>query len=165
MSFGKILTVTAVSLLCSVMALPQILHSTTMIRMSDFDLARDADAIIMGKVTDTWSEWGENGRYIYTYGAVAVERVIKGVTNGKDYLVKRPGGVIGETVMEVHGTPVFKAGDEVILFLLDDVASYESNVLGWEQGLFNIRDGIVVQNGMEVEEFIARLQSYLLDTR
>jgi len=76
--------------------------------MSESDLAIDADAIIQGKVTSTWSEWGENARYIYTYGTVTVDRMIKGNVPGKEYLVRTPGGSIGEATMEVPGAPQFK---------------------------------------------------------
>jgi hypothetical protein len=165
MSFGRIVAFTVVSFLCVVMVLPQVLHSTTMIKMSETDLAIDADAIIQGKVTSTWSEWGDNGRYIYTYGAVTVDRMIKGNVPGKEYLIKTPGGSIGQATMEVPGAPQFKVGDELILFLLDDISSYESNVLGWEQGMFNIRGGVVVQNGKSVEDFIVELESSILNTR
>jgi hypothetical protein len=163
MSFGRIVSITVVSSLCVMMALPQALRSTTLLKMSNADLAIDADAIVQGEVTSTWSELGENGRYIYTYGTVAVDQVIKGAQE-KEYIVKTPGGRIGEAAMEAPSAPTFKVGDEVILFLLDD-PSFESNVLGWEQGLFNIRDGVVVQNGMNVVDFIAEIESNILNAR
>jgi hypothetical protein len=67
-------------------------------------------------------------------------------------------------MMETHGTATFVVGDELILFLLDDM-TYESNVLGWEQGRFNINDGLVVQNGKTVEGFIAEIESNFLNER
>jgi hypothetical protein len=142
--------------------LPSHLDATSMIKFSDRDLAIEADAIIQGTVTSTWTDWGENSRYIYTYGTVAVDRVIKGSVDGDEVMVKRPGGSIGDTRMEVYGTADVQKGQEVLLFLLDDM-TYESNVLGWEQGRLNITDGVIEQNGEKVEDYIAKIQSFILN--
>jgi len=149
---------------CMVMVVPAALFSTTMIKFSNTDLAVDSDIILQGKVTSTWTEWGDNGRYIYTYGTVAVDRVIKGYVDGDQYTIKIPGGTIGSSMMKVYGTADFSVGDELLLFLVDD-ESFESNVLGWSQGRFNIVDGVVVQNGKTTDDFVNEIESYILDVR
>lgn len=158
MSIRTILSSACILSLIAVFVSPPLVHSTTMVKFTEQDLAIEADLIIQGRVTSTWTEWGENNRYIYTFGRVEVDRVIKGYVDNNEFIVKRPGGSIGSTTMEAFGTATFQVGDELILFLLDDM-SYESNVLGWEQGRFNVVDGSVVQNGKTVEDFIAGIES------
>lgn len=145
---------------CGFVALPREALATTMIEFDTGDLTIQADLILQGTVTSTWTEFGENGRYIYTFGMVDVDRVIKGNVQSDAFIIKRPGGSIGEVTMEVPAAADFETGDEVILFLLDD-SSYESNILGWEQGRFTIEDGIVEQNGKRVSDFIAEVESHL----
>ncbi len=158
----RVITTLSLAFTLTALILPQQLDATTMVEFTDRDLAIEADIILQGRVTSTWTEWGENGRYIYTYGTVAVDRVVKGSIADGEFIIKRPGGTIGDTRMEVAGTAEVETGDEVLLFLLDDL-TYESNVLGWEQGRLNIADGVIEQNGERVEDYIAKIQSFILN--
>ncbi len=164
MSFRRILTAMFIVVLSLSIAVPRLLHATTLIEFTDRDLAIDADIILRGEVTSTWTEWGPENRYIYTYGTVSVDEVYKGYVDGGEYIIKRPGGRIGDAAMVVHETAEFRVGNDLILFLLDD-PSYESNVLGWRQGMFTVSDGVVVENGKTVEKFIAEIHRYILNER
>jgi len=164
MSFGRVFKTALFAALCVMVVVPSALYSTTMIEFTNQDLAVDSDIILQGKVTSMWTEFGANGRYIYTYGTVAVDRVVKGYIEGDQYTIKIPGGTIGSSMMIVEGTAEFSVGDELLLFLVDD-ESFESNVLGWHQGRFNIVDGVVVQNGETVNNFIHEIESLIIDVR
>jgi hypothetical protein len=164
MLFGRINKTALFAVLCVMVVVPSALFSTTMIEFTNEDLAVESDIILQGKVMSTWTEFGDNGRYIYTYGTVAVDKVVKGYIDGNQYTIKIPGGTIGSSMMIVHGTAEFSVGDELLLFLVDD-ESFESNVLGWHQGRFNIVDGVVVQNGETVNNFIREIESHIIDVR
>jgi hypothetical protein len=85
-------------------------------KWSDDDLARFADAIVTGRVTDISTGRDGTGA-IYTYVAVAVDRVMKGDIAEREVVVKQLGGVIGDDGLGIADQATFSRGEEVLLFL------------------------------------------------
>lgn len=94
------------------------------IRLSINELVENADAIIIGKVTDILpareGTLGENGHeIIYTDVIVQPKRYLYGEPEAERIAVRVWGGRIGDRVMWVEDQPEFTLGESVFLFLVD----------------------------------------------
>ncbi|MEK6406224.1 MAG: FG-GAP-like repeat-containing protein [Acidobacteriota bacterium] len=90
--------------------------ATTVIRPLDDDMIVGARAIVTGKVVEIESALDEQDR-IYTYITVRVSEVIKGQITERRITIKELGGVVGDRVSVVYGSPQFKRGEKVLLYL------------------------------------------------
>jgi hypothetical protein len=80
------------------------------------NLAREADAVVRGKVQRRVSRWSEDGRHIFTLVTVRVGAVWRGSAPGR-ITVRVPGGEVGEVGQITDAAPEFADGEEVVLFL------------------------------------------------
>ncbi len=109
------------------------------------DMAADADAIVLGRVEST------KGRLVQTsegwvpqrIARIRVERWLKGRGSGR-LEVRETGGPIGRGGgMAIAGVPVYRVGQEVLLFLerrADRPGSYRTYAMA--QGAFLVRRGV-----------------------
>lgn len=74
----------------------------------------ESSLIVYGRVLSAYSQW--EGRTIYTYTTIRVNESLKG-EGGSIVTVKQLGGQVGETGLEVSGSPELKTGEDVVLFL------------------------------------------------
>ncbi len=102
------------------------------------DLAREAQAIVHGRVVDTRAVWEDGRRRVDTLVTIEVEDYLKGHF-GDTVTVRVPGGQIGRYRSLMIGAPVFDPGDEVVLFLNASGPSLPY-VLGLSQGVFRVID-------------------------
>ncbi|MEK6288874.1 MAG: FG-GAP-like repeat-containing protein [Acidobacteriota bacterium] len=91
--------------------------ATTVIRPLDDDMIVGARAIVTGKVVEIQSSLDEQEDRIYTYITVRVSEVIKGQIAERRITIKELGGVVGDRVSVVYGSPQFKRGEKVLLYL------------------------------------------------
>ncbi len=93
-------------------------------------LVRDSHLIVTGKVVSSRSVW--EGRNIFTYIRIRVSERLKGEHVGGEVTVKQLGGTVGTVSEIVDGSPTFRVGEEVILFLVawKDAYWVHSIVLG-----------------------------------
>jgi hypothetical protein len=91
-------------------------HATTLVAISDEALARSAAVIVLGEVLSVESARSPDGA-IHTYVAIQPERVLKGGLPLTPFVLKEPGGSVGEQVERIYGAPEFSAGERVLLFL------------------------------------------------
>src|ERR1044071_4770199 len=89
--------------------------ATTVIIPPDDDLIIGARAIVRGKVLAV--ECGREGDRIFTYVTVRVREVIKGQIAERKIILKEPGGQVGPEGSIIFGTPRFKRGEEVLVYL------------------------------------------------
>ena len=68
MSIRMVLPSVSILALIAVFVSPPQLHSTTMVKFTYQDVAIDADLIVQGRVTSTWTEGGESDGYVYRCG-------------------------------------------------------------------------------------------------
>jgi hypothetical protein len=131
-----------------------------MLKMSVEDLARQADTIVVGTVTQQQSAWDAQHTAIHTDVTVAVDRVLAG-TPGAIVTLQVAGGVVGSMGMRTSNDAVFQDGEQVIVFL--DTTTTPSSVVGMQQGKFTIKDNLVIQadETVSLEEFIATVRSAL----
>ena len=108
--------------------------STTLVRLSFDDLARQATAITRARCLGSSSVW-RNGE-IWTETEFEVLEVSKGTAPGI-LRISLPGGRVDHLRSHVDGVPEFRVGEEVYLFLWNARGS-ATYVLGWSQGTFRI---------------------------
>ena len=96
-------------------ALVRIAEATTIVGMSERELARAADAIVIGTITDLETVASGEGA-INTLVTIDVERAVKGAV-GARVTLKQPGGQIGERGLWIAGSPQFARGERQMLFL------------------------------------------------
>jgi len=77
-------------------------------------LTTESNLIVYGRIESSYSQW--EGKTIYTYTTLRVNESLKG-EGGSLVTVKQLGGTVGETGLEVPGTPKLIAGEDVVLFL------------------------------------------------
>jgi len=102
------------------------------------DLAREAQAIVHGRVVETHAVWEDGRRRVDTLVTIEVEDYLKGHF-GDTVTIRVPGGQIGRYQSLMVGAPVFDAGDEVVLFLNASGPSLPY-ILGLSQGVFRVLD-------------------------
>lgn len=108
--------------------------ATTLARMSMDQLAVAADAVARVRCVRVESRW-ENGA-IWTVSSFDVIETMKGSTAAR-ILVRLPGGHVGHMTAIVDGAPIFRAGDDAVIFLERSSAG-EFSISGWVQGTFRI---------------------------
>jgi hypothetical protein len=117
--------------------LPEIVNATVVMKLSDEDLANQAQTILTGKCTSIKSEWNEERTKIFTYITITPQSFVKYEGKPQTIIIKQPGGEVGDDGMLVDGVPVFEEGEEVLLFLQkDQKGTYRT--LGLSQGKFAI---------------------------
>lgn len=140
--------------------------------------------VVSGKVTSANPRWAGDTSYIYTDIVIEIEDKAKGTLNKQSNLViTQIGGRVGGLVVENSELPTFKAGEEVILYLIERTdGSFDIyNGLGGKQVVSfdsstnkkfvatpedikakkakTLAPGETVPDKMEVSEFMAELRA------
>lgn len=89
-------------------------HATTIVLPSDEQLVDKAPVIVSGTVVSL-SPVDRDGT-IWTETTVSVTRTIKGKA-ADTITIHEPGGILGDRITKVFGTPEFTVGESVLLFL------------------------------------------------
>jgi hypothetical protein len=113
-----------------------LLEATLVPRMSLEEVVNASESIVQGTVVRTWSDWDEAHKYIWTHYEIQVADKLKGVVAGK-FVVSEPGGAVGETELQIAGTPQYAVGEEVVLFAERTPLGY-LRTCGWGQGKFQV---------------------------
>ena len=116
------------------------IHATTVKRMDLDGLVLGAQEIVIGKVRDSETFWSEDGRLILTRHTIDVSETLKGVNDGTAEIVT-VGGTIGDLTLYVAGMPVFKPGEDTVVFV--EAVGPLRTVVGLGQGKFSIADDFV----------------------
>ena len=117
-------------------------------KMELTDLRQASSDIIVGRVTSSQSDW--DGNLIYTYYAVKVTERVKGMPP-EFVTVRVPGGEVDGVELFVYDTAEMSSGEDVFLFLNKANSHYE--VTGWFQGKYTVKNGMVDETGLTVEQF------------
>jgi hypothetical protein len=112
-----------VALLALLALLSSPAFSTTIVMMSDEDLAFTSDAIVAGTVTEVRVAPADDGG-IYTYVSLRPDEVLKGYLPLGDVTIRERGGRVGDREQRVFGTPSYTVGESVIAFLTQDGDGY-----------------------------------------
>ena len=111
--------------------------ATTVQKMSLRDLAKKSDAIVLARVEDETARYDAN-KEIYTYITLRVLEPVKGPKKDEVVTIRQLGGTVDKIASIVPGTPTFRKGEEVVVFLTGkDVAGYPW-VMGLQQGKYSV---------------------------
>ncbi len=116
--------------------------ATTFLPQTLDDLDRQADYIIVGTVTN--QNGLQENKTISTQTAIAVEEWVRGSSIGDTVVVKELGGIIGDVMMVVPGSPHFEQRERVVLFMKEDSPARwrhriaYGHTVGMAQGKFSL---------------------------
>jgi hypothetical protein len=120
---------------------------STFLHMSHADLARHANAVVVGNVLSVESFWNKPGRVIVTEAMVEVEDAIAGDAPSV-VVVRTFGGTVNGYTVEAHGFPTFTKGERLLLFLENDAREPgTTRVVGYQEGKYRV---VVDRNGVEL---------------
>jgi hypothetical protein len=107
--------------------------ATTLVKMNFSDLAREADMIVAGTVTEINGEWDPSLTFIRSNVTLDVQQSLRG--QAPDTITLRnPGGWVGGEGQIAAGTAEFEVGEQVVLFLTTWEEDGAPKVLGYVQG-------------------------------
>ncbi|HEX5735108.1 MAG TPA: DUF4214 domain-containing protein [Blastocatellia bacterium] len=106
----------SLGLLIVLMGAAQITLGTSVTLPSDDEMIIGSRAIVRGKVVSVGTRMDENDR-IYTYITLKVQEVLKGQITERKIVIKEEGGEYGDRGTLIFGTPQFKLGERVLLYL------------------------------------------------
>ena len=116
MSFRLALPGIVLSLAACLFAAPAA-SATTIIPVSDEDLALTSDAIVEGRCVRLDPEYDAEAGVVYTYVTFRVTRVLKGDVEPGRITLKQLGGVAGDRVTVIWGAPYWQEGWDMLLYL------------------------------------------------
>jgi len=101
------------------------------------DLARRADVVVVGKVTDLTSKWSSDRSRIFSRVTVSVEQHIKGDESQNLVTISTPGGEVNGVGEVYSHMPRFKMDEQVIVFAAKDQRG-ELRVVGGDEGKLTV---------------------------
>ncbi len=145
-------------LIILILLLTNITAPAIMVELHIPQLTANASHIITGKVLSVESYYTADGLSIYTEVIVAVGNQLKGDAQNPEVTIRFPGGEVQDKGLWIEDSPVFRFGENVILFLLPNGdGSYR--VGDMHQGKFTVANDVVMENGLAVGEFLNQIQS------
>ena len=106
--------------LAAIFAAADRVGATTIIPMSDRDLATSSRAIVEGTVVESEAVDVTELGAVYTYVTFDVERVFKGDVPVGRIVLRQLGGQTADRAFVVHAAPKLETGDRAVLFLNSD---------------------------------------------
>ena len=144
---------TACALMLALLALPGTALATVE-ELSLEELVSRATLIVRGTVIDTSAQWDADHSRIYTYVTLRPIEYVKGAARMSDLVFAVPGGTAGGLTLSVSDVPVFREGEETVVFLQDEYFQ----VVGWRQGKYTVEQGVVVETGESRESFTGEIR-------
>jgi hypothetical protein len=93
------------------------LHALTVVQLTDEQLSRKAEIIVVGKVLSAHYEVDSKDKKPYTYVHIQVSEALKGKNVSRELTLKTLGGLGSKLGMHVPGAADFYRNEEVLLFL------------------------------------------------
>ena len=149
--------------LVTIMALtvPVGVNGTVLIQKDLRDLVVESSDIVLGNVIATSTDWNKEKTRIYTTVVIEVEQGIKGdFAAGDKVRFQTIGGTVGEISLRVPASPQFNAGERTLVFFGGE-PNINTPVTGWEQGKYTIENGIILENGRYLDDFIAEIEEMM----
>jgi len=115
---------------------PLFAEATVVLPLDFRQLTGKATAIARGRVVALTPQWATDGRGIETIVTVQVTSYLKG-DFGPQMTFRVPGGKMGRFRAVTVGAPVFREGEEVIVFLGADGPAIP-RIVGFNQGVYRV---------------------------
>ena len=114
-------------------------NATTMIKLTNADLALLADAVVVARVEEVRTERATDTAMIYTRATLDVEESWKGKIAESSYIdVTTVGGVLDGRRAYVAGVPIFLRNETTLLYLSWNDQRKRWDVLSWQQGKYTV---------------------------
>ena len=104
-------------LACGLFLFTASLRATTIVMPTDEQLIGKAPVIVLGTVVSN-TPLDVDGS-IFTESVVAVQTAIKGSVQGR-IVIREIGGIIGDRITHIYGTPQYSVGERVLVFISPD---------------------------------------------
>ena len=98
---------------------PAIGEATTLVKKDLAALSREAEAIVIGRVTKVASRWDADRRFIVTDTTLQVESVLAG-TKRKTLTLTEIGGRVDDITCVAPLMPTYKRGQRLVVFAKRD---------------------------------------------
>lgn len=130
--------IVAACLALSLVATPP-LGALTVLPATFEELVRESVSVVHGRVAEVRGRWTSDRRTIESVVTLDVADVLKGTeVEATTFVV--PGGEAGDRILLVPGAPVFRAGDDVVVFLRGRAPSLPQPV-GLALGVYRVAAG------------------------
>lgn len=86
-------------------------------RLNEINLAASSRVIVTGRVVDMESRWDSSRQTIFTYITIDISEVLKGDIRSRSLVIEQRGGRVGDREVWTIGSPVFRIGEEALLYL------------------------------------------------
>ena len=133
---GPVLRVPVAALVVAAAALPA--GATTLRRMDLGEMVTRAERIVHARAVDTNVHWDASGTQIYTDTTFEVIDEAKG-KGPRRLTVSLLGGVMDGVEMREEGTPLFRQGEEVVLFTTPTPDGKKA-LVGFSQGAMRVTE-------------------------
>lgn len=162
-----------------ILGLYAVVQATTILELGIGDLVERSEKIVQAEVSAIVTRWNRDSSLIETFVRLNVIDDMTGDEEGEEIIIVQPGGTIGTVTLTVEGTPAYTVGENVILFLYQDVLNRTVyRTTGMYQGKYGIysdaeavtrlsRDSsdanLVAIEGREVSETLESGNGYTVD--
>jgi hypothetical protein len=134
-----------------------------MLPITDQQLINTSQNIVSGTILSSKAKWVNNGKYIYTFSKLKVDKVYSGdVKIGDTVSIVVPGGYdpVKDIGMKVSEQAVFETGEETMVFLVK--AEGESDAIDYS---FLKNDHSISPKQMRVNGFFQGKRKIFLDKK
>lgn len=129
-------------------------HATVMIEVPMERLVDEADLVVHGRVTATGARLEPNadGRLEpHSITVVRVTEVLAGTPRGSELVIDEIGGAVQGRAMRIAGTPEYRVGEEVVLFLRA-LPGGEYRTYAMAQGAFEVLPAVGAAEAVVVRD-------------
>lgn len=161
----------ALALVCLLSAGSLTARATTLQRLSLEQMTSLSTRILHARAIESHSRWNEEHTQIFTYTTF---EVLDSLTDGdlpEQIVVKQFGGKVGHLIVEAHGEPLFRPGEESVLFLVRDRQEPETErIVGLAEGNYRVvrdrasQEKVVVSTTEGASYFNPRTQTFTKST-
>lgn len=115
------------------------LQATTIEKMSLARMTQLAPVIVHAQCVSNSTAWDAGEIWTFTtFNVLETWKAASGASIPPQITVRLLGGTVGSLTSHVSGTPRFRPGEEVVLFL-QPTSRGDLSVVGWHQGTFRIQ--------------------------
>jgi hypothetical protein len=129
-------------------------HATTLMNWELDDFVLESRAVVTATVTDVAVRPPDDGTVNHTHITLSVDEVLAGATLPSQVVLQEMGGRIGYRATIVHGVPVYRPGEQVLVFL-EELEDGRMRTLGMYRGKYTLE----VDPDTQLEVYIQRAPS------
>jgi hypothetical protein len=113
-------------------------RATTIPRLTFEQLTDASEVIASGDITQSWTAWDSEHKYIWTHYRLTVTDTARG-SRVSSVEFAEPGGAVKDALMQIPGTVTYGVGEHVVVFLARMPNGY-LRTAGWAQGKYSLDD-------------------------